>query len=59
MTLVATGNRYMGSNAGAGPVLEQQGNKLAVVTAIAAPAAMRVTFEGDGGHAGGQLMHLR
>ena len=30
-----------------------------MVTAIAAPAALRVSFSGDGGHAGAQLMPLR
>lgn len=30
-----------------------------MVTAIAAPAALRVTFRGGGGHAGALLMHLR
>ena len=39
-----------------GPLLEQEGLQLGVVTAIAAPAALRVHFSGEGGHAGGQLM---
>jgi len=36
-----------------------QGLQLGVVTAIAAPAALRVTFRGGGGHAGALLMHRR
>ncbi|KAG2501988.1 hypothetical protein HYH03_000484 [Edaphochlamys debaryana] len=39
-----------------GPLLEREGLDIGVVTAIAAPAALEVTFHGDGGHAGGQLM---
>jgi len=42
-----------------GPELEQEKLDIGVVTAIAAPAALEITFEGDGGHAGAQLMHLR
>ena len=42
-----------------GPLLEQENVRLGVVTAIAAPAAVRVKFHGDGGHAGAQLMPLR
>ena len=42
-----------------GPELEHENLDIGVVTAIAAPAAMEITFEGDGGHAGAQLMHLR
>ncbi|KAI3424303.1 hypothetical protein D9Q98_009857 [Chlorella vulgaris] len=42
-----------------GPLLEQQGQQIGVVTAIAAPAALRVSFSGDGGHAGAQLMAWR
>ena len=42
-----------------GPELEHEKLDIGVVTAIAAPAAMEITFEGDGGHAGAQLMHLR
>lgn len=37
----------------------QQGLQLGVVTAIAAPAALRVAFGGSGGHAGALLMHRR
>lgn len=39
-----------------GPVLEEQGIDLGLVTHIAAPASLRVTIEGEGGHAGGKLM---
>ena len=39
-----------------GPVLERQQIPLGVVTKIAAPASMRVSIEGTGGHAGGVLM---
>ena len=42
-----------------GPLLEQQGIGLGVVTAIAAPASLRVTIEGGGGHAGAVLMPQR
>ena len=39
-----------------GPLLEQHGNDLGVVTAIAAPAGLTITIEGEGGHAGAMLM---
>jgi ureidoglycolate amidohydrolase len=39
-----------------GPLLEQRGIALGVVTAIAAPASLRVHIEGKGGHAGAVLM---
>jgi N-carbamoyl-L-amino-acid hydrolase len=39
-----------------GPLLERAGADIGIVTAIAAPAALRVTWEGDGGHAGAVLM---
>jgi N-carbamoyl-L-amino-acid hydrolase len=39
-----------------GPILEREGIPIGIVTAIAAPAAMRVTWEGEGGHAGAVLM---
>lgn len=42
-----------------GPELEAEGIPIGAVTAIAAPAALRVSFRGDGGHAGGQLMPRR
>ncbi|WP_337867192.1 M20 family metallo-hydrolase [Meiothermus sp.] len=39
-----------------GPVLEQERVPLGIVTAIAAPASLRVNLEGVGGHAGTVLM---
>ena len=39
-----------------GPILEQEGIDIGLVTHIAAPASMRVLIEGEGGHAGGKLM---
>jgi len=39
-----------------GPLLERGGIPLGVVTAIAAPASMRIFIEGEGGHAGALLM---
>lgn len=39
-----------------GPLLEQEQLDIGVVTAIAAPASLRITIEGQGGHAGGVLM---
>ena len=39
-----------------GPILERQKIPLGIVTAIAAPAAFKVTIEGEGGHAGAVLM---
>jgi N-carbamoyl-L-amino-acid hydrolase len=42
-----------------GPLLEQRGLDIGVVTAIAAPAAWRVHVEGEGGHAGAVLMPER
>ena len=39
-----------------GPVLEQKRVPLGIVTDIAAPASLRITIEGGGGHAGGVLM---
>lgn len=35
------------------------GTSIGVVTAIAAPASIKVTFEGNGGHAGAALMPER
>jgi ureidoglycolate amidohydrolase len=42
-----------------GPLLELQGIPLGIVTQIAAPASLRITLEGSGGHAGGVLMRDR
>lgn len=42
-----------------GPILEREGVPIGVVTAIAAPAALRVRLEGTGGHAGAVLMPER
>jgi N-carbamoyl-L-amino-acid hydrolase len=39
-----------------GPYLEAEGLDVGLVTHIAAPASQRITIEGEGGHAGGQLM---
>jgi ureidoglycolate amidohydrolase len=42
-----------------GPILERENIPIGVVTAIAAPAALRVRVEGEGGHAGTVLMPNR
>lgn len=42
-----------------GPLLEKNGLAAGIVTAIAAPATLRVVFEGQGGHAGAVLMPER
>jgi ureidoglycolate amidohydrolase len=42
-----------------GPLLERSGVRIGVVTSIAAPASIRVLIQGEGGHAGGVLMHDR
>jgi ureidoglycolate amidohydrolase len=42
-----------------GPLLEKEGLPVGIVTGIAAPAAMHISFEGEGGHAGGVMMHAR
>jgi ureidoglycolate amidohydrolase len=39
-----------------GPLLERREIPLGVVTAIAAPASLRIIIEGEGGHAGAVLM---
>jgi ureidoglycolate amidohydrolase len=39
-----------------GPLLERSGIPLGIVTAIAAPASLRIFIEGEGGHAGAVLM---
>lgn len=42
-----------------GPVLERLGIGIGIVTAIAAPASLRVAIDGEGGHAGTVLMRDR
>ncbi len=42
-----------------GPILERDGIGLGIVTAIAAPATVRMWIEGEGGHAGAVLMPER
>ena len=42
-----------------GPILEREGHPIGIVTAIAAPASLRITVEGEGGHAGAMLMPIR
>ncbi|XP_031272444.1 ureidoglycolate hydrolase [Pistacia vera] len=42
-----------------GPILEEEGTSIGIVTAIAAPASLKVDFEGNGGHAGAVLMPKR
>lgn len=42
-----------------GPILEREGIPIGAVTAIAAPASLRVKLEGTGGHAGAVLMPER
>jgi N-carbamoyl-L-amino-acid hydrolase len=42
-----------------GPILEQEQIPIGVVTSIAAPAALRILIEGEGGHAGAVLMPKR
>jgi ureidoglycolate amidohydrolase len=39
-----------------GPLLEREGLDLGIVTHIAAPASLKVSIEGEGGHAGAMLM---
>ena len=39
-----------------GPLLERQALDIGVVTAIAAPAGLKISIEGEGGHAGAVLM---
>uniref|UniRef100_A0A0D6R9S6 Peptidase M20 dimerisation domain-containing protein n=1 Tax=Araucaria cunninghamii TaxID=56994 RepID=A0A0D6R9S6_ARACU len=42
-----------------GPLLEEEGIPIGIVTAIAAPASIKVDFIGNGGHAGAVLMPYR
>jgi len=39
-----------------GPLLEEEGIGLGLVTQIAAPASLQIQIQGEGGHAGGKLM---
>jgi ureidoglycolate amidohydrolase len=39
-----------------GPLLEREGVPIGIVTGIAAPASLRLTIDGEGGHAGAVLM---
>ncbi len=42
-----------------GPILEKKQLEIGIVTAIAAPASLRIWIEGEGGHAGAVLMPER
>jgi N-carbamoyl-L-amino-acid hydrolase len=42
-----------------GPLLERRDIDLGIVTAIAAPAGLKISIEGEGGHAGAVLMPAR
>lgn len=42
-----------------GPILEEEGTDVGIVTSIAAPSTIHITLEGDGGHAGAVLMPER
>ena len=39
-----------------GPLLERNGQSIGAVESIAAPASLRISIEGEGGHAGAVLM---
>ncbi|HEY2470283.1 MAG TPA: M20 family metallo-hydrolase [Terracidiphilus sp.] len=49
-------HRFVEMHIEQGPILEQEGIDLGLVTHIAAPASIRIVIEGEGGHAGGRLM---
>jgi len=49
-------NQFVELHIEQGPLLEQEGIDLGLVTHIAAPASLRIQIEGEGGHAGGKLM---
>jgi ureidoglycolate amidohydrolase len=49
-------HKFMELHIEQGPLLEQEGIDLGLVTHIAAPAGLRISIEGEGGHAGGKLM---
>lgn len=42
-----------------GPILELEHTSIGIVTHISAPAAAAITVQGEGGHAGAMLMHIR
>jgi len=42
-----------------GPLLEQEQVPIGIVTHIAAPASLKITVQGEGGHAGTMLMPVR
>ena len=42
-----------------GPILEAEGKSIGVVSAIAAPASLKIEVQGEGGHAGAMLMPWR
>ena len=42
-----------------GPILEKKQLEIGIVTAIAAPASLRIWIDGEGGHAGAVLMPAR
>ena len=49
-------HQFMEMHIEQGPLLEQEGIDLGLVTHIAAPASMCILIEGEGGHAGAKLM---
>ncbi|MGD0732632.1 MAG: M20 family metallo-hydrolase [Terracidiphilus sp.] len=49
-------NKFVELHIEQGPLLEQEGIDVGLVTAIAAPASLRIQIEGEGGHAGAKLM---
>jgi N-carbamoyl-L-amino-acid hydrolase len=49
-------NRFVELHIEQGPLLEEEGIDLGLVTHIAAPASLRILIEGEGGHAGARLM---
>jgi ureidoglycolate amidohydrolase len=53
---VGSFHRFVELHIEQGPLLEQEGIDVGLVTAIAAPASLRIRIEGEGGHAGAKLM---
>jgi N-carbamoyl-L-amino-acid hydrolase len=49
-------HKFMELHIEQGPLLEQEGIDLGLVSHIAAPASLRIEIEGEGGHAGARLM---